>query len=60
MFFTWSKIFYLSGVINPGFYWIPTADMAALLLAQYVDFDSKGLVLSAEKLENFKYEAKSV
>jgi hypothetical protein len=60
IFFTWTKIFYIRGVTNPILYWIPTADMAALLLAQYVDFDSKGLVNSAEGLENYKYENKSV
>jgi hypothetical protein len=60
MFFTWSKIFYMHGVTNPVLYWIPLADMLALLLAQYVDFDSKGLILSVQNLENYKYNAKSV
>eukprot|EP01040_Poterioochromonas_malhamensis_P007532 gene7532-8130_t len=59
MFVTWTKIFYIHGVTNPVLYWIPLADMAALLLAQYVDFDAKGLVLSAEGLENYRYDHKS-
>ena len=59
MFVTWTKIFYIHGVTNPVLYWIPSVDMAALLLAQYVDFDSKGLVKSVDRLEAYRYDHKS-
>jgi hypothetical protein len=57
---SWLHVFHKHSITNPIMFWLPLADLAGLLLAQYVDFDSFNLVQSMENLENFRYEHKSV
>eukprot|EP01033_Poteriospumella_lacustris_P000102 gene102-gene273 len=59
IFLGWSHIFHKHSVTNPILFWLPIADLAGLLLAQYVDFDSLNLVESMDGLENYRYEHKS-
>lgn len=55
----WIRVFYVHKVSNPVLVWLPVADLAGLLLAQYVDVDSNGLILNIEGLENYKYNYKA-
>lgn len=55
----WGHVFYKHKVSNPVLFWLPMADLAGLLLAQYVDFDSNGLILNVEGLEKYKYNYKA-
>ncbi len=57
---SWLVLFWNMGVTNPVLYWLPFANIAGLLLATYVDYDSSSLLVSAEGLEKFKYNLKGV
>jgi hypothetical protein len=54
----WLQVFYVHQVTNPLLFWIPMVDLVGLLLAQYIDFDSNGLILNVEGLEGYKYNYK--
>lgn len=56
----WGAMFYKFQVTNPLLYWLPLGNLAGILLAHYVDSDSKDLVNSAESLEQYKYRCKGV
>jgi hypothetical protein len=58
--FAWFYVYYKHSITNPILYWLPIADYAGILLAQYVDFDSLSLVNEVDNLESYRYEVKSV
>ncbi|RYH08596.1 hypothetical protein EON65_40785 [archaeon] len=55
----WGQIFYAHGVSNPLLFWIPIVDLAGLGLAYYIHLDTRGIVVSVDNLQNFKYAHKS-
>ncbi len=55
----WVRVFYVHKVTNPILFWIPMVDLVGLLLAQYIDFDSNGLIVNVEGLEKYKYNYKA-
>ncbi len=52
-------MFYVHKVTNPILFWIPMVDLVGLMLAQYIDFDSNGLIVNVEGLEKYKYNYKA-
>lgn len=56
----WGVVFYTYNVTNPLLYWLPFSNLLGIMLAHYVDRDSKEMVSSVEGLEQFKYSFKGV
>lgn len=59
VFLFWISLFYKYSITNPALYWLPLADITALLLASYIHNDSNNLINSADGLEQYKYNYKN-
>lgn len=40
--------------------WLPLANSISIALAYYIDYDSNDLIKSVDKLDNYKYNHKSI
>lgn len=56
----WGIVFQNYGVSNPLLYWLPLGNLAGIVLAHYVDRDTRDLVSSVEGLDQYKYSFKGV
>jgi hypothetical protein len=56
---TWLIVFWKLQIDVLLLYWIPFGDIAAMILALYVDRDMRTLIVDSENMENMKYDLKS-
>ena len=56
----WVWVFAQHTVSNPLIFWLPCGNLAATLIALYIDSDSKALIAEVEKIDAFKYDFKKI
>ena len=55
----WGVMFWRHGVTNLFLFWLPLANITALVLSTYMDYDCKSMISQVEGLEDLKYACKA-